>query len=125
VSGLAMCGRTCVLAVLIALGGCASMPETIRGVPQVNATSGIGTEDELTDLERGRPPRASRTAKRRSPTSNAVAASPAAVKVKSSASENIDEPDPDRASAARRMDEQSQRWNTAAKQAIRSICAGC
>jgi hypothetical protein len=129
-SGVAMSGRACVLAVLMALGGCAAMPEAIpdvsqsASVSQVDASTVTEAEDESTGLERRTPTRASRMAQRRSSTSTAVAGS-SAVKVKSSAVEDTDEPNPDRATAARRMDEQSQRWNTAAKRAIGSICAGC
>ena len=126
-----MSGRACVLAVLMVLGGCASMPGAITDVPettsllQADASAVAGAEDESMAPEDATPPRTSRAPKRRSAPSRAGAASAAAVKVESSALPTTDEPNPDRAVAARRMDEQSQRWNSSAKQALRSICAGC
>jgi len=99
------------------------VPET-RSLLQADASAVTEAQDEST-LEDRTPPRTSRTAKRRPAASRAVAAPSAVVKVKPSPLPTTDEPDPDRAVAARRMDEQSQRWNTAAKQAIGSICAGC
>jgi len=126
-----MCRQACLLAVVLVLGGCAPWPHANHNMAQPIAAVQVETSAAAESRKEGKKhPRRKLSRATRAKTPAAQLFNPAVTfaegaPVDAMETGNIDQPSPDQANAARRMDEQAQKWNTTAQHAIGSICRGC